>query len=138
MNTDYLINQLKMISPKQYTLTAAVFMAIRARLEFKAGLANRIGRVFPNGSRHVLLVGKAGTGKTRLLRKIYDKLGLGGTNNYGRQVGKWVASAGASTGVGIYETLEVYNDSIIFVDEMSMDSRQHLHILKQIGNGEIM
>jgi len=138
VNAAYLINQIAKLHPRQYTLPASIFMAIRARLEFKAGFNNRIGRVYPHGNRHVLIVGKAGTGKTRLLRAIYEGLGLDGVNAQGQQVGKWVSSAGASTGVGIFETLEVYNDSIIFIDEISMDTTAHLHVLKQISNGEIM
>lgn len=133
-----ILRQVELLHPKQRSLPLSILMALRARVEFKAGLSNRIGRVFPHGNRHVLMVGKAGAGKTRLLRIIYNGLGLDGYNRDGNRVGKWVSSAGASTGIGVCETLERYNDSIIFIDEMSIDTSSHLHILKQISNGEIM
>jgi len=122
----------------QKSLPLAVMMAIKARMEHKAGLFNRIGRVFPDGNRHVLLLGRAGSGKTQLLKSIYEGLGLGSENKYGQKVARWISSAGASTGIGIYETLECYNNSIIFIDEFSLETKQHIHVLKQIGNGEII
>jgi hypothetical protein len=132
-----LLRELKKIH-HQPTVAATVLMSIRARIEFKYGLDNRIGKVFSDGSRGVLLVGKAGTAKTRCLRAIYDGLGLETVNSEGRQVGKWISSAGASTSVGIYEVLQIYNDSIIFLDEMSLDTPNHVQILKQICNGHIV
>lgn len=137
MTTKNLIKQLKLIH-EQTSLPASMLLAIRARMEAKSGMKNRIGKTFPNGNRGVLFVGKAGAGKTKMMSKFFNGLGLGGCNQDGQVIGKWVTSTGASTGIGIYEVLEVYNDSIIFADELSLDTDKHVHVLKQIANGELI
>ena len=131
-----IINELKKINP-QCTVPAAILMAIRGKMELKAGIRNRIGRAFQDGNRHLLLVGKAGGGKTRSLKGIFDGLGLESYNTEGRQIGRWIPSAGMSTGKGIYDVLLAYNDAIIGIDEISIDTDKHRHVLKQIGSGEI-
>ena len=121
----------------QITVTAAILMGIRGRIEFKLGIPNRIGSVFKDGNRGVLIVGKAGTAKTRCMEQIYNGLQLEKLNREGKQVGKWFSSCGSSTAIGIYETFELYSDSIIFLDEFNLDTRANLDIIKQICNGEI-
>ncbi len=78
------------------------------------------------------------THNTRTLRAIYDGLGLDSLNNDGQQIGKWYSSAGATTPIGLLEVLQLYNHSIIFLDELGLDSQSHIGILKQISNGEIV
>lgn len=126
------INEVKKIHP-QYTIPACILMAIRAKIEFSTSIINRIGKTYPDGNRGVLIIGKSGTGKTRCLKSIFEGLQL-----ETGQVGKFISSAGASTGVGICETLEVYNNSIIGIDELSLDTPAHLHVIKQVANGQIM
>lgn len=130
-----LIEQLKNLH-HQATVPAAILMAIRAKIEAKREVKERINKGF-EGNRGVLVVGKAGTGKSRVMKKIYNGLGLDTINSAGKQVGKYLDSAGASTAIGIYETLEIYNDSILFIDEMSLDTPKHLHILKQVAHNKI-
>lgn len=138
MSTKKIIEELEKINKSQPTLVAAALLAIRARMEAKTGIANRIGKMFPNGNRGVLFVGKAGVGKTRFMEKVFNGLGLSGTNKEGQVIGKWLPSTGGSTGVGIHEVLETYNDAIIFADELSLDTQKHVHIMKQIANGELV
>lgn len=122
----------------QPTAAAAVLLSIRSRIEFKRKIVNRIGKMFPNGNRGVLFIGKAGVGKSTFLSKLFYGLGLDGVNAYGNPIGKWFSSTGGSTGVGIYQVLEVYNDSIIFADELSLDTEKHVQVIKQIANGELV
>ncbi len=131
MSTKKLIAEITKIHPQQPTTIAAILLAMRARMEHKKGVKNRIGKTFPNGNRGVLFVGKAGVGKTRFMTKIFNGLSLG-------NVGKWLPSTGGSTGVGIYEVLEIYNNHIIFADELSLDTPKHVHVIKQIANGELV
>jgi len=132
-----ILHELKKIH-HQITVPAAILMALKAKIEYKRNIENRIGKVFEDGNKGVLIIGKAGTSKTRSMKKIFEGLGLDTINKHGKQIGKWFDSAGASTAIGIYETLEIYNDSIVFLDEFSMDTPAHLHILKQVANGKIM
>lgn len=132
-----LLNELLKIH-SQNTAPAAILLAIRARMEHKANISNRIGKMFPNGNRGVLFIGKAGTGKSSFMKRMFDGLNLGITNSEGNPIGKWIPSTGGSTGVGIYEVLEIYNDSIIFADELSLDTEKHVHVIKQIANGELV
>jgi hypothetical protein len=127
-----LLNEVNKIHATQPTCALAVLMSIRSRIEQKMGILDRIGNLYGEGSRGVLIIGKAGTGKTRFLRSIYDGLGL----EYGN--GRWLSSVGASTGVGVFEILEMFNDSIIFADELNLNTPMHRHVIKQISNGEIL
>lgn len=133
-----LIAEICHVHPQQPTAVAAILLAIRARMEHKAKLQNRIGKTFPNGNRGVMFVGKAGVGKTRFMKKVFHGLGLEGVSAEGKVIGKWLPSTGGSTGKGMYEVLEVYNDAIIFADELSLDTDQHVHTMKQIANGELV
>lgn len=132
-----IIEQVNLINPSQRTLAFVPLMSIRARFEFKNNIPNRIGRTFENGNRGVLLVGQGGVGKTMTLRRIFEGLNLNRRNREGKQLGAWIASSGASTPLGIYDDLKLYQDSIIFIDEFAMDSIKHLHILKQICSGKM-
>ena len=138
MDPNTLIGELEKIHEVQPTIPASILLAIRARMEFKAGYDNRIGKTFPHGNKGVLLVGKAGSGKTKCLSTIFNGLDLEKVNKQGHQVGKWLHSTGGSTGIGIYEVLESYYDSIIFADELSLDTEKHVHVIKQIANGELV
>jgi len=133
--TQRLIHELSNICP-QPTAVAAILLAIRARMEKKAGMKNAIGKVF-TGNRGVLFVGKAGVGKTRFMTKIYNGLGLSGVNSNGSAVGTWLPSTGGGSGVGMYQVLENFNDSIIFADELSLDTEMHVHVMKQIAQGKL-
>lgn len=133
-----ILKEISRIHPSQPTIPATILMAIRARMEFKAGVENRIGKCFPDGSRGVLMVGKAGTGKTSLMQKIYHGLGMDDVDYDGNALGTWISSADASTGVGMYQLFEHNSDSIIFADELSLDTKLHVKIIKQIANGQIV
>lgn len=122
----------------QRTAPLTILMAVRSRIEKKANAPNPIGRSFKNGNKSVLIVGKSGCGKTSLMKKIYNGLNLDRKNSAGKRVGHWISSVGASTGVGIYEILQTFNENVIFADELSLDTPKHLHIIKQIANGEIV
>jgi len=132
-----IITELKKIHT-QYTVPLAVMLSLRSRIEKKRGIADRIGSVFPNGCRGVLLSGRAGTGKTTSIREIFDGLKLESQNSEGRQVGKWFSSAGYTTAPGLLAMLALYNNSIVFMDELSLDTQSHIGILKQIANGELL
>ncbi len=136
MSTKKLLAELNKVHV-QTSMVAAMLLAIRARMEHKAGHKNRIGKGFPNGNRGILFVGKAGVGKTRVMSRLFEGLNLGSTNEEGNVVGTWLPSTGGSSGVGMYEVLEMYNNSIIFADELSLDTEMHVHVLKQIANGEL-
>jgi len=133
-----LLNEIRKIHENQATCPAAVIMAIRSKIEKKQKVSNPIGQAFKDGNRGVLIIGKAGCGKTLLLKSIFDGLGLNDKNSEGKSIGHWLSSVGASTGVGIYEIFELFNNNVIFADELSLDTSTHLHIIKQIANGEIM
>ncbi|MHA2340773.1 MAG: hypothetical protein ACXADW_02800 [Candidatus Hodarchaeales archaeon] len=135
MKTKKLIEEIEKVNGVQPTTVAAMLLAIRARMEFKTTIDNKIGKAFPNGNRGVLFIGKAGVGKTRFMTKLFDGFGLNSVNKEGHVIGKWLPSTGGSTGVGMYEVLETYNDSIIFADELSLDTEKHVHVIKQIANG---
>ncbi len=122
----------------QQTFPGAIFLGIRQKIEYKANVKERIGAVFKDGQRGILAVSKAGCGKTTTMKKIFNGLGLDGINKDNQKIGKWISSTGSSTGVGIFEILETYNDSIIMMDELSLDSSLHLHLIKQIANKEIL
>lgn len=135
--THEIIEQLKNIH-YQATMPASILLSLRSRIEKNRGVSNRLGSVFPNGCKGVLLAGKAGSGKTNLMRAVFDGLGLDTVNSQGRTVGKWFSSAGSSTAVGLLEVLKIYSDSIVFLDELGIDTTAHLHVIKQIANGEIL
>ncbi len=131
-----LIQELEKIHP-QRTIPFIILMALRSRIEFKKNIKNRICTNFKNGSKSVLLVGKTGSYKTSSMRSIFDGLNLDQLNSSGKVVGKWYSSSGPSTAIGIFEILSIYNDSIIFLDELNLDLPAHFHILKQVCNGQI-
>jgi hypothetical protein len=130
------IREVKKIS-HQYQIPSLILMAIRARIELGAGVENRIDQAFESGNKGVLLIGMAGSGKTRSMRAIYDGLNLGSINSNGRYVGHWASSVGGGSVVGIYQILETYNDSCIFLDELNLDTKAHCEVLKQISHGEL-
>ncbi len=134
--TKRLIEELKNVHNGQPTAVAAILMAIRTRMEKKSGVKNALGKVF-NGNRGVMFVGRAGVGKTRLMKKIWNGLALWSIASDGRALGVWLPSTGGGSGVGIYQLLEEFNDSIIFADELSLDTSMHVHVLKQVAHGEL-
>jgi hypothetical protein len=105
-------------------------------MEKKAGVQNSLGKVF-RGNRGVMFVGRAGVGKTRLLRKIWTGLGLGSIGRDYAPIGVWLPSTGGGSGVGIYQILEEFNDCIVVADELSLDTEMHVHVLKQVAHGEL-
>ena len=126
----------------QSTLAGAVLMSLRGRIEWKRGWSNRIGGSF-RIPKSVLMVGRAGTGKTSLMRGVFEHL-LGGAegenailNDSGDLVAMYHPSAGSSTAVGVRETLRQYGNCVHFFDEMSLNSRAHVALIKQIANGQI-
>lgn len=135
-STERLINELKVVHNGQPTAVAAILLAIRTRMEKKAGVENSLGKVF-RGNRGVMFVGRAGVGKTRLLRKIWNGLGLSAIGRDGAPIGVWLPSTGGGSGVGIYQILEEFNDSIVVADELSLDTEMHVHVLKQVAHGEL-
>jgi predicted transcriptional regulator len=125
----------------QVTVSAAVLMALRSRIEFTKGIENRIGGEF-NIPKSVLIFGKNGTGKTEVLITIIK--GLGGVlkddvvfDSHGNVVAKYHHSAGCSTEVGMAQMLQHGSDMIHFIDEFSLNTRGHVNLLKQIAEGKL-
>ena len=115
-----LVSELKKIH-EQWTVPATILMAIRGRLERLGGvkLEHRIGGAFPNGDMSVLLVGSAGSGKTRAMQSIYEGLGLDGYDpDTGEELGHFCESVGCVTTVGLFELLEELSQKILFADEL--------------------
>lgn len=145
-STTRLIQELKNVHSIQPTAVAAILLSIRTRMEKKRNdemvrrgenpLEGALGAAF-RGSRGVLFVGRAGVGKTRLLRKIWSGLSLGAICRDGRPLGVYLPSTGGGSGVGIYQILEEYNESIVVADELSLDTEMHVHVLKQVAHGEL-
>lgn len=120
----------------QPTVAAAVLMCLRGRIEYKKGVKNRIGGSFPR-PKSCLIFGRAGTGKTTLMKSVFEGFGLDGTNDVGDIVSVYHDSAGCSTTVGIAAVLEQYGEAIHFFDEFSMNTAGHVALIKQISNGRI-
>ena len=134
--THKVLEEIRKINARQVSMPAILLCSLRARWEFKKEIPNRIGRVFKNGNKGVMFVGRGGSGKSQTLSRVFNGLGLGGKNAAGKKVGVWIHSADASTALGVYSTLKSYQDSMIFIDEMKITTK-NVGILKQICNGKL-
>ena len=116
----------------QVSVPAAILMALRGRIERKSGdYSNRIGSVFPNGDQSVLLFGPGGTGKTTVMSKIYGGLGMESDQRVEFK------TSGTGTSVGLEEMIRTNSKSVLFLDEMDWDNKEHLGLFKQLANGKV-
>lgn len=122
----------------QATLTGALLMALRGRVEHKLGIDRkvRIGGDFPL-PKSLLIFGPNGTGKTQLFKRIIKGFGLEEERADGSTAAIFHSSLGCSTVVGIRDLLKKNSDCIHFFDEMSMATPGHVHLCKQIASGMI-
>lgn len=135
------MHELYKIHP-QASVAGSVMIALRGHIEKRRGVENRICAGFDN-PKSLLIFGKAGTGKTTLMRKVFNKIGetssdeMIALNHEGEVSAIYHKSAGCSTAAGIRDILKMNGGCIHFFDEMSLNTNQHVHLLKQIGNGEM-
>ncbi len=122
----------------QATLTGALLMALRGRVEHKLGIDRkvRIGGDFEL-PKSLLIFGPNGTGKTQLFKRIIQGFGLEEERADGSTAAIFHSSLGCSTVVGIRDLLRKNSDCIHFFDEMSMATPGHVHLMKQIANGMV-
>ncbi len=120
----------------QSSLSGAILMAMRARVEHKMGIENRIGGGF-DLPKSVFITGPGGTGKTHLMRRIIDGFGLENKRENGSPPAVFHKSLECSTVPGIRDLFRMDTDAIHFCDEMSLETPKHIALIKQIANGEI-
>ena len=119
-----------------FSFALSILKALRAKIEANYGITNRIGRSFQSGFKGVLGIGPSGGGKSTTLRTIFYGLELHLYGHDGKPLGKWIPS-GISTGVGLFELLVKYANSVIVIDELDANTALHINILKQIASGMI-
>jgi hypothetical protein len=105
-----------------------VLKGLRAKIELNEKMPNRLGRHFPS-LKGIILTGRAGTGKTHVMRQVYDGL------NLSNQIACWVD--GGATTVGRREKFKENPHSVIFWNEIGCNDLADVRLLKQITEGRI-
>jgi hypothetical protein len=87
---------------------------------------------FPNGIKSVLAIGTAGSGKTYTMNNIHF------ATNFGKAKGAPQFSSFTGTARGKMEIFAMHRDSVVFLDEIGIESKKDFDLFKQIANGEIV
>jgi len=111
-----------------------VLKGLRAKIELNRKQPNRLWKHFPS-LKGVILTGRAGTGKTHVMRQIFNGLNLQSLTKLNTQTGVWVD--GGATTVGRREKLKENPHSVIFWNEISCGDIGDVRLLKQITEGII-
>jgi len=112
-----------------------VLKGLRAKIELKRKQPNRLWKHFP-ALKGVILTGRAGTGKTHVMRNIFNGLNLNNTRtDHNSQTAVWVD--GGATTVGRREKLKENPHSIIFWNEIGCNDLPDIRLMKQITEGKI-
>jgi len=109
-----------------------VLKGLRAKIELNRKQANRLWKHFPS-LKGVILTGRAGTGKTHVMRQIFNGLNLKSLTKLNTQTGVWVD--GGATTVGRREKLKENPHSVIFWNEIGCNDLPDVRLLKQITEG---
>lgn len=103
-----------------------VLKGIRAKIELSRKQPHRLGSHFAS-LKGVVLTGRAGAGKTHIMRQVYNGLSLA------KNSAIWVE--GGATTAGRREKLKENAHSIIFWNEIACNDLQDVRLLKQITEG---
>ena len=111
-----------------------ILKSLRGKIELKKKQENRIGAHFPN-SKLCILVGKAGAGKTYVMKSIFDGLNLRSKNDNGMPTGIWVE--GAATAIGRRELFKENPNAIIAWNEINITDLADVRLMKQLSESMI-
>lgn len=112
------------------TGSLAILKAIRSKIELTRLQKNRLCKHFPN-LKGVILTGRAGTGKTHVMKEIYHGL------RFDRQDGMALWLDGAATTAGRREKLKDNPYAITFWNEVCIADANDVRLLKQLSEGII-
>lgn len=111
-----------------------VLKGLRAKIELNRKQPNRLWKHFPS-LKGVILTGRAGTGKTHVMRQIFTGLNLNTITDHNTYTGIWVD--GGATTVGRREKLKENPHSVIFWNEIGCNDISDVRLMKQITEGRI-
>lgn len=111
-----------------------ILKGLRSKIELHREQPNRITKHFPN-LKIVMLIGRAGTGKTHAMRSIFDGLKLSKFTTDGTPSSVWLD--GSATTVGRREKLKESPHSIIWWNEIQTNDISDVRLMKQISEGVI-
>jgi len=111
-----------------------ILKALRSKIELGRNQPNRLTKHFPN-LKLVVLTGRAGGGKTWVMKTIYNGLELHQTNENGIPTAIWLD--GASTVVGRREKFKNFPHSVFLWNELNVSDSSDIRLLKQTTEGVI-
>ena len=111
-----------------------ILKGLRAKIELNRKQPNRIWKHFPS-LKGIILVGRAGSGKTHVMKNIFEGLNLHTRTKHNSYTSIWVD--GSATVAGRREKLKENPHSVIFWNEISCGDIGDIRLLKQITEGKI-
>ena len=109
-----------------------ILKGLRAKIELNRKQPHRLWRHFPS-LKGVILTGRAGTGKTHVMRQIFNGLNLNNLGKNKQYTGIWVD--GGATTVGRREKFKENAHSIICWNEIGCNDISDVRLMKQITEG---
>ncbi len=127
-----LLEEIKKIGTLSAVLN--ILMSLKAKIELNRKQENRLAAHFPN-SKLCILSGRAGSGKTYIMRSIFEGLNLHSKNKDDMPTAIWVE--GAATSVGRRELFKENPNALYFWNEINITDLADLRLMKQLAEGLI-
>jgi hypothetical protein len=116
------------------TAALCILKGLRSKIELARAYRNRLTKHFPN-LKIIILTGRAGAGKTHVMKEIFYGLNLDQHVEEGMTAAEWLD--GAATVAGRREKLKTNPHGIVFWNEIQCGDIHDVRLMKQISEGLI-